>query len=153
MKCPFCGNLDTKVIDSRLIDNGKSIRRRRECINCRKRFNTFEKVETISFMVVKKDNSRQNYDRAKLLSGIKRACVKRPVAYEKMESMAVSIENDIMKKGINEIKSTVIGDMILEQLKSVDEVAYVRFASVYKRFNDIESFVEELDKLKNEMSK
>lgn len=150
MKCPYCGYEDDKVIDSRMADGGTVIRRRRVCLKCNERFNTYERIETISIIVIKKDNSRQEYKREKIMSGIMRACVKRPIRYDDMDAMVSKVEAEIIRLGLKEIQSTRIGDMVLERLKDIDEVAYVRFASVYKRFDDINSFVEELEKFKKD---
>lgn len=148
MKCPYCECREDKVIDSRITENGGAIRRRRECVACGGRFNTFERIESPAIIVIKKDNSRQEYSRDKLLSGIMRACVKRPVKYTDMEKIAIDIEAQIMHSGLKEISSADIGDMALHKLSSLDKVAYIRFASVYKRFDDINSFIEELENLK-----
>lgn len=149
MKCPYCECNEDKVIDSRITENGTAIRRRRECTRCGARFSTFERVENPPIIVIKKDNSRQEYSREKLLSGIMRACVKRPVKYDDMEKIAADIEAKIMLDGVKEISSADIGDMALRKLSALDKVAYIRFASVYKRFDDINSFIEELANLKS----
>lgn len=149
MKCPYCECSEDKVIDSRLTENGGAIRRRRECTSCGARFNTFERVEQPPIIVIKKDNSRQEYSRDKLLSGIMRACVKRPVSYDDMEKIAADIEAQITLDGSREISSVNIGDMTLRKLSRLDKVAYIRFASVYKCFDDINSFIEELENLKS----
>ena len=141
VKCPFCENIDTKVIDSRPTEEGHAIRRRRECDNCRKRFTTYEKVEEIPMMVVKKDGSREVFDRNKVLNGIIKACEKRPVSMNEIEKI------------VDEIESRVIGEVIMDQLKGIDEVAYVRFASVYRQFKDINTFISELEKLLNDSKK
>lgn len=150
MKCPFCGYLDSKVIDSRPTDDSTSIRRRRECIKCGKRFTTYEKVEQIPILVIKKDMSREAYDRDKILKGMIKACEKRPVPIKKLEDIADEIERDIYNSYEKEITSTQIGEMVMEKLKNVDEVAYVRFASVYRQFKDINTFMDELKKLLND---
>lgn len=147
MKCPYCGFSESKVIDSRPTDEGTSIRRRRECLKCEKRFTTYEKLETISLVVVKRDLSRQPYDRNKVLGGIIRACEKRPIPLNEMESIADSIEADLYQSMTKEIDSNSIGEKVMEKLKDLDEVAYVRFASVYKRFNDLNTFMAELEGL------
>lgn len=147
MKCPYCGFSESKVIDSRPTDEGTSIRRRRECLKCLKRFTTYEKLETISLVVVKRDLSRQPYDRNKVLGGIIRACEKRPIPLNKMEEIADSIEADLYQSMTKEIDSNQIGERVMEKLKDLDEVAYVRFASVYKRFDDLHTFMEELEGL------
>ena len=147
MKCPFCEFEESKVIDSRPTDEGEAIRRRRECLNCAKRFTTYEKIETIPLMVIKKDGSRQMFDREKLLNGIIRACEKRPVATSDMEHIVNEIESATQNLLEREISSQKIGEMVMERLPKIDEVAYVRFASVYRQFKDINTFVEEVNKL------
>ncbi len=147
MKCPFCEFEESKVIDSRPTDEGEAIRRRRECLNCAKRFTTYEKIETIPLMVIKKDGSRQMFDREKLLNGIIRACEKRPVATSDMEHIVNEIETATQNLLEREISSQKIGEMVMERLPAIDEVAYVRFASVYRQFKDINTFVEEVNKL------
>ena len=147
MKCPFCEFEESKVIDSRPTDEGEAIRRRRECLNCAKRFTTYEKIETIPLMVIKKDGSRQMFDRQKLLNGIMRACEKRPVATSDMEHIVNEIETATQNLLEREISSQKIGEMVMERLPAIDEVAYVRFASVYRQFKDINTFVEEVNKL------
>lgn len=147
MKCPFCEFEESKVIDSRPTDEGEAIRRRRECLSCGKRFTTYEKIETIPLMVVKKDGSRQMFDREKLLNGIIRACEKRPVATSDMERIVNEIESATQNLLEREISSQRIGEMVMERLPEIDEVAYVRFASVYRQFKDINTFVEEVNKL------
>ncbi len=147
MKCPFCEFEESKVIDSRPTDEGEAIRRRRECLNCAKRFTTYEKIETIPLMVIKKDGSRQMFDREKLLNGIIRACEKRPVATSDMERIVNEIETATQNLLEREISSQKIGEMVMERLPAIDEVAYVRFASVYRQFKDINTFVEEVNKL------
>ena len=147
MKCPFCEFEESKVIDSRPTDEGEAIRRRRECLSCAKRFTTYEKIETIPLMVIKKDGSRQMFDREKLLNGIIRACEKRPVATSDMEHIVNEIESATQNLLEREISSQKIGEMVMERLSAVDEVAYVRFASVYRQFKDINTFVEEVNKL------
>lgn len=147
MKCPFCEYEESKVIDSRPTDEGEAIRRRRECLNCGKRFTTYEKIENIPLMVVKKDGSRQMFDRQKLLNGIMRACEKRPVTTGDMEHIVNEIESATQNMLEREISSQKIGEMVMERLPEIDEVAYVRFASVYRQFKDINTFVEEVNKL------
>ncbi len=147
MKCPFCEFEESKVIDSRPTDEGEAIRRRRECLSCAKRFTTYEKIETIPLMVIKKDGSRQMFDREKLLNGIIRACEKRPVATSDMERIVNEIESATQNLLEREISSQRIGEMVMERLPEVDEVAYVRFASVYRQFKDINTFVEEVNRL------
>lgn len=149
MKCPYCGFAESKVIDSRPTEDGNAIRRRRGCAKCERRFTTYEKLETISMVVIKKDNSRQPYDRNKLLSGIIRACEKRPISIVQMESIVDDIEAELYQTMLREIDSSDIGERVMKKLKDLDEVAYVRFAAVYKRFNDIHAFMEELNALIN----
>ena len=150
MKCPYCGFSESKVIDSRPADENASIRRRRECLSCAKRFTTYETVESIPMVVVKKDGSRQSFDRAKILGGRIRACEKRPVPMADMEKIAGEIEQDLQNSMEREIRSEVIGEMVMERLRTVDQVAYVRFASVYRQFQDIDTFMAELTKLLSE---
>lgn len=150
MKCPYCGNLDSKVIDSRPTDDSTSIRRRRECINCGKRFTTYEKVEQLPILVIKKDNSREVYDRDKILKGMIKACEKRPVPVKLLEDITDEIDKKISNSMVREITAAEIGEMVMEKLKNVDEVAYVRFASVYRQFKDINTFMDELKKLLKE---
>ena len=147
MKCPFCDFTDSKVIDSRPTEEGSSIRRRRECINCGKRFTTYEKVESVPVMVIKKDQTREPFDREKVLSGIIQACRKRPVSMEQMVSMVDTIESEVQNLMDREITSTKIGEMVMSELKKTDDVAYVRFASVYRQFKDINTFLSEVNKL------
>ena len=147
MKCPYCAHLESKVVDSRPADEGASIRRRRECLACDKRFTTYETMESLPLMVVKKDGSRQSFDRNKVLGGLIRACEKRPVPYSALESMANEIEQVLQNKMEREVSSAEIGELVMERLKKTDEVAYVRFASVYRQFKDINTFMHELNKL------
>lgn len=147
MKCPFCGFGDSKVIDSRPTEEGSSIRRRRECIECGGRFTTYEKVETVPLVVVKRDNSREPFDRHKLLSGLMRACVKRPVPTAELEKLVDDIETTMSNSLRREFQANEVGEMAMEKLKNLDEVAYVRFASVYRRFQDVDTFRKELNKL------
>ena len=147
MKCPYCEFEESKVIDSRPTDEGEAIRRRRECLKCAKRFTTYEKIENIPLMVIKKDGSRQMFDRVKLLNGIMRACEKRPVPTSDMEHIVNEIETATQNYLEREISSEKIGEMVMEHLQKIDEVAYVRFASVYRQFKDINTFVEEVNKL------
>ncbi|MCR5625089.1 MAG: transcriptional regulator NrdR [Lachnospiraceae bacterium] len=149
MKCPFCGEDDSKVIDSRPADDGASIRRRRSCISCNRRFTTYERVEAIPIFVIKKDNSRQLYDRSKVESGIFRSINKRPVSVEQVETMIDEIESIIFSSVSKEVKSSYIGELVLEKLKKVDAVAYVRFASIYMEFNDVDTFMDVIKELKN----
>lgn len=147
MKCPFCGYDEDKVIDSRPTDEGSAIRRRRECSKCAKRFTTYEKVESVPLMVIKKDETRQAFDREKLLNGLLRASEKRPVSINVLEKMVYDIESQIHNTLRREITSREIGEMVMVRLKDIDEVAYVRFASVYRQFKDINTFMDELRKL------
>ena len=147
MKCPYCGYLESKVIDSRPADEGASIRRRRECLSCRKRFTTYEMMESLPLIVVKKDGSRQSFDRNKVMSGLIRACEKRPVSINTLEEIVSEIEQTLQNEMEREVRSSKIGELVMERLKKVDEVAYVRFASVYRQFKDINTFLEELNKL------
>lgn len=146
MKCPFCGNDNTKVIDSRPTDDS-SIRRRRQCESCGKRFTTYEKVETIPLIVIKKDNNREPYDREKIVAGIVRSCHKRPVSISSINAMVDEIETKIFNIGEKEIPTTTIGAIVMEELKKLDEVAYVRFASVYREFKDVNTFMDEIKKI------
>ena len=150
MKCPYCGEVDSKVIDSRPTEDGEKIRRRRECLNCKKRFTTYEIVETVPLMVVKKDRSREVFDRQKLLNGMLRACEKRPVSLKALEQIVDQIEQKLKNALEGEASSRSIGELALEQLRQVDQVAYVRFASVYREFQDIDSFLQELKKMQQE---
>lgn len=147
MKCPYCGNPDTKVIDSRPAEDGNSIRRRRACDVCSKRFTTYEKVETIPLIVIKKDNNREQYDRAKIEGGVLRACYKRPVSATDIQKTIDSIETVVFNREEKEIPSSVIGEIVMEKLKDLDPVAYVRFASVYREFKDVNTFMDELKKI------
>lgn len=149
MKCPFCNAADTKVIDSRPADDNSSIRRRRQCETCGKRFTTYEKLETMPLMVIKKDNSRETYDRSKLESGIIHSCHKRPISTQQIKAMIDEIENEIFNKEEKEIPSSAIGELVMKKLQDLDEVAYVRFASVYREFKDVNTFMEEIGKLLN----
>ena len=147
MKCPYCGEVESKVIDSRPADDGERIRRRRECLACQKRFTTYEIVETVPLMVVKKDKSREAFDRQKLLNGLMRACEKRPVAIGTLERAVDEIEQSLLNTLNREVTSLEIGELAMAQLKNIDEVAYVRFASVYRQFSDINTFMDELKEL------
>ena len=147
MKCPYCNAQDTKVIDSRPADDNSSIRRRRQCEKCGKRFTTYEKLETMPLMVIKKDRSRETYDRSKIESGIIHSCHKRPVSTQQINAMIDEIENQIFNMEEKEVETTVIGELVMRKLKQLDEVAYVRFASVYREFKDVNTFMEELGKL------
>ncbi|MDN5352958.1 MAG: transcriptional repressor NrdR [Clostridiales bacterium] len=150
MKCPYCSSLESKVIDSRPTDDGHVIRRRRECMDCKQRFTTYEKVEEIPIVIVKKDGNRESYNRMKVLNGIIRACEKRPVSMEEMEGLIDQIESKLHSSMEKEIPSELIGELVMSGLKELDEVSYVRFASVYRQFKDINTFINELTKLLNE---
>jgi transcriptional repressor NrdR len=150
MKCPFCGFVDSKVIDSRPADDGNTIRRRRECLDCQKRFTTYEVMERMPLVVIKRDGSRQSFDKVKLINGMLRACEKRPISMAKIDSIADEIEQELRGALESEVSSDHIGEMVMERLKDLDEVAYVRFASVYRSFKDINTFMEELTKLLGE---
>ena len=150
MRCPYCGCQEDKVVDSRPTDEGLTIRRRRECLQCGSRFTTYEKIETAPLMVVKKDGTRQSYDRNKLMGGIIKACEKRPVPMQDIEKLVDRIELQIYNSMNNEVSSVEIGEIIMTELKNLDEVAYVRFASVYRQFKDIDTFMDELKKIMNE---
>ena len=150
MKCPYCGYEESKVIDSRPADEGERIRRRRECLKCGKRFTTHEVIETVPIIVVKRDKSREVFDRDKLTAGLLRACEKRPVSITQIEKMVDNIESQLQQSLDREVTSMQIGELTMEQLKGVDEVAYVRFASVYRQFKDINTFMDELNKLLKE---
>jgi len=150
MKCPYCSHLEDKVIDSRPTDEGATIRRRRECLGCQKRYTTYEKVEYMPLIVIKKDKSRQPYNREKLLNGILRACEKRPVSIDEIDTLIDNVEATIYNTLEREVTSTEIGECVMKELRKLDEVAYVRFASVYRQFKDIDTFMEELQKIKTE---
>ena len=147
MKCPYCAHLESKVVDSRPSDEGASIRRRRECLSCHRRFTTYETMESLPLVVIKKDGSRQTFDKSKVLAGMIRACEKRPVPFSRLESIADEIEQTLQNDMEREISTAKIGELVMERLKEVDEVAYVRFASVYRQFKDINTFMSELNKL------
>ena len=147
MKCPFCGDDKTRVIDSRPADDNEAIRRRRQCDECGKRFTTYEKVETIPLIVIKKDKNRETYDRSKIESGVVRSCHKRPVSVDQIEACVDEIENKIFNLGVREIESEKIGEIVMDQIRDLDQVAYVRFASVYRQFKDADTFMSELKKL------
>ena len=147
MRCPYCGYKESKVVDSRPADEGSSIRRRRECLQCEKRFTTYETVESLPMVVIKKDGSRQSFDRSKVLRGIQRSCEKRPVPAAEMERMAMEIEQELQNAMDREVRTSRIGEMVMDRLKGIGEVAYVRFASVYRQFKDIDTFMTELSKL------
>ena len=150
MKCPFCGYLDSKVVDSRPTEDVASIRRRRECLECHKRFTTFEIMESLPLVVIKKDGSRQTFDKSKLLNSMIRACEKRTVSFDTLSKIADEIEQSLQNEMNREVPSEKIGEMVMDRLKEVDEVAYVRFASVYRQFKDISTFMSELNKLLQE---
>ena len=147
MKCPYCGHPESKVIDSRPADENASIRRRRECLSCAQRFTTYETVESLPMVVIKKDGSRQSFDRQKMLRGMIRACEKRPVTLAELERIADEIEQELQNSMEREIRTEIIGEKVMERLRKVDQVAYVRFASVYRQFKDIDTFMAELNKL------
>lgn len=150
MKCPFCGKDDTKVIDTRNMEDNSAIRRRRLCEKCGARFTTYERVETVSLQVIKSDNTREAFDRNKIMKGVALSCNKRPVSVDTMESIVTEIENAILNSMKKEISSKEIGEMVMERLRDIDQVAYVRFASVYRQFKDIDSFMNELGKMLKE---
>ena len=150
MKCPHCGYSESKVVDSRHAEDGLSIRRRRECLSCQKRFTTYETVEVLPIIVVKRDNSRQPFDRNKIMNGMLRACEKRPVSTQALETIVEEIESKVQNSLEREVTTQSIGEMVMERLKPLDEVAYVRFASVYRQFKDIHSFMQELNKILEE---
>lgn len=150
MKCPFCGYTESRVVDSRPADEGATIRRRRECMSCARRFTTYEIMERLPLVVIKKDGSRQTFDKMKLLNGMLRACEKRPVSLTDLEAVADDIEQELQNYLEREITTTLIGELVMKRLKDLDEVAYVRFASVYRQFKDINTFMDELAKLLND---
>ena len=150
MKCPYCGAEESKVIDSRPTEDNERIRRRRECLSCEKRFTTYETVESLPMVVIKKDGSRQSFDRSKVLRGMIRACEKRPVSFDELERISEEIEQNLQNSLEREISTGTIGEKVMEKLKKADEVAYVRFASVYRQFKDINTFMSELNKLLSE---
>lgn len=147
MKCPFCNDDNIRVVDSRSVDDSNAIRRRRQCDSCGKRFTTFEKIETIPLMIVKKDSSRVAYDRSKLEGGIFRACHKRPVSRVQIDELVNSVESEIFNASDKEVTTSFIGELVMDKLKALDEVAYVRFASVYREFKDVNTFFDELEKI------
>ena len=152
MKCPFCMEDNTRVLDSRPVDDNTAIRRRRLCDSCGKRFTTYEKVETLPLVVIKKDQTRQQYDRSKIEAGVMRACYKRPISAEAINAMVDSVENEIFRRSDREISSTTIGNVLMDHLKKLDGVAYVRFASVYREFKDVNTLMEELKDLMEKTS-
>ena len=147
MKCPFCGHENTRVIDSRPADENNSIRRRRVCDECEKRFTTYEKVETITLIIIKKDNNRETYDRSKIEAGVLRACHKRPISAAQITQLVDEVETEIFNREEKEVPSAVIGELVMDKLKNLEAVAYVRFASVYREFKDINTFMDELKKV------
>jgi len=147
MNCPYCGYKEDKVVDSRATAENSAIRRRRECLKCGRRFTTYEYIEDISLMVIKKDGRREPFDRKKVLAGITKACEKRPISVDKMEDMVISIERAIQKKSDREVSSRLIGELVMEKLKVFDDVAYVRFASVYRQFQDVSEFMRALNEI------
>jgi len=150
MKCPYCGSDTDKVVDSRSSKNGQSIRRRRECLNCNQRFTTYEYIEDVSLIVIKNDGSREPFDRKKLLRGITISCAKRPIPTDKLDDMVDTIKHELESRGEQEVSSKEIGEKVMEHLKELDDVAYVRFASVYRKFSDKAEFMEELKKILND---
>ncbi|NMB19894.1 MAG: transcriptional repressor NrdR [Firmicutes bacterium] len=150
MRCPFCLHLDSKVLDSRQTEEGASIRRRRECTVCQKRFTTYERLDEMPFLVIKKDGGREAFSRAKILNGVLRACEKRPISLESIEAMVDDIEREVRSGQDREIESAVIGELVMDKLRELDDVAYVRFASVYRQFKDIDRFIEELQQLRRD---
>ena len=147
MRCPYCGADDSKVIDSRPTEDGEKIRRRRECLSCKKRFTTYEKIETIPLIVIKKDENREPYDRSKIEAGVLRACHKRPISINQINQLVDEVETEIFNREEKEIPSRVIGELVMDKLKNLEAVAYVRFASVYREFKDINTFMDELKKV------
>jgi len=152
MRCPYCGFEDSKVLDSRPVDEGKSIRRRRECLGCSKRFTTYEKVEETALVIVKKDGRRELFDANKLLNGLIKSCDKRTVPLAVLEDLVADVEKELRNSLEQEISSQMIGEAVMQKLKTVDEVAYVRFASVYRKFDDVSTFIEEINKLQQELA-
>ncbi len=147
MRCPFCGNPETKVVDSREVNDGTMIRRRRECLRCKKRFTTYERIESINMIVIKKDGRRELFDKQKIINGLLKACEKRPVTYEQILRIADKIEAELMEKFFPEVKSKKIGELVMRELRKLDKVAYIRFASVYKEFDEPEDFLNEVKKV------
>lgn len=150
MRCPFCGYEESKVVDSRATEDENAIRRRRECLKCGKRYTTYEKIDDVPILVIKKDSSRELFDKSKIVNGLIKACQKRPVSRMQIEAIADEVEKSISNKMLTEVKSDAIGELIMDRLKKLDEVAYVRFASVYRQFTDINTFMDEIKKLKQE---
>lgn len=147
MKCPYCGFEESKVVDSRSTEDHKAIRRRRECLKCNKRYTTYEKIEDIPILVIKKDSNREYFDKSKIINGLLKACQKRPISRVQIDAVADEVEKKISNDMVTEIKSEVIGEMIMERLKEIDEISYVRFASVYRQFKDVNTFIEEIKNL------
>jgi len=147
MKCPYCTNLESKVVDSRATQDKTTIRRRRECLGCEERFTTYERIDDLPVMVIKRDGNRERFSRNKILKGLLKSCEKRPISRDEIESVVNSIEQKVKNQMENEVDSTIIGELVMDHLRNIDEVAYVRFASVYREFKDIETFRQELDKL------
>ncbi|HVN75170.1 MAG TPA: transcriptional regulator NrdR [Thermoanaerobaculaceae bacterium] len=150
MRCPFCGHVEDRVVDSREIGDGSQVRRRRECISCQRRYTTYERIEEVPALVIKRDGQREPYDRGKILGGLVRACEKRPVTLRQLEEMADAVEAAVNRKDEREIRSDEIGQILMARLRDLDQIAYVRFASVYRRFEDIEQFLMELERLRRE---
>jgi len=148
MRCPYCFNQETQVIDSRETEDQAAVRRRRECLKCEKRFTTYERAELLDLIVIKKDGSRQPFDRAKMMAGIRRACEKRPIPTEKIEKAVDEVESELRGMASNEVASRLIGDLVMKRLRNIDPIAYIRFASVYKSFKNLKAFKREIDKLK-----
>jgi transcriptional repressor NrdR len=153
LRCPYCNYPESRVVDSRPVEEGMTIRRRRECLQCEKRFTTYERLEQEPLIVIKKDGRREPFDRQKILNGLLKACEKRPLSFATLEQLVTSVEQAVRNRMENEVPSTVIGELVMEQLKAVDEVAYVRFASVYRQFRDLDIFMEELENLLNARTK
>ncbi|KGK88433.1 Transcriptional repressor NrdR [bioreactor metagenome] len=147
MKCPYCGYTESKVVDSRSAEDNASIRRRRECLKCSKRYTTYEKIETVPILVIKKNMSREYFDKSKIVNGLIKACQKRPISRSQIESIADEVEKRINNEMLTEVRSEYIGELIMESLKNIDEVSYVRFASVYRQFKDVNTFMEEIKRL------
>lgn len=147
MKCPYCGFEESKVVDSRSTEDHKAIRRRRECLRCNKRYTTYEKIEDILILVIKKNSNREYFDKSKIINGLLKACQKRPISRVQIDAVADEVEKKISNDMVTEIKSEVIGEMIMERLKEIDEISYVRFASVYRQFKDVNTFIEEIKNL------
>lgn len=147
MKCPYCGFEESKVVDSRSTEDHKAIRRRRECLKCNKRYTTYEKIEDIPILVIKKDSNREYFDKSKIINGLLKACQKRPISRVQIDAVADEVEKKISNDMVTEVKSEAIGEMIMERLKKIDEISYVRFASVYRQFKDVNTFIEEIKNL------